>query len=413
MLTRLTDLMPRNMQRKVQPLLETLALLREVKNPDAVAAMFPSMIRGNVLQYGKRFDTTEMVSGHAAHFDWTYTSDFPEMRTLYKRAKQGQWDADVALDWSIDVDPENPERHILPQDFFGEPIIRGGRVKLTPKEERRLNYDAAAWMLSQFLHGEQGALFAAAQVTESVRWHDGKLYGATQVMDEGRHVETFYRYIDQKLNKLYVINDNLFTIIDALMTDSRWDMKFLGMQIMVEGLALGAFGMLYRVTNEPLLKELLRYIIQDEARHVHYGVLALREHIIGELSDKERREREDWAFEVALLMRNRFMAHEVYEEWFEGLMSRKEWNENVLASPGMREFRQVMFSRLIPNLRYIGLMSDRMCKHYDEAGLLHFASGASAADLSGDEFLAQLDSGASEIASVNAARRDVAHAAAE
>jgi len=100
-------------------------------------------------------------------------------------------------------------------------------------------------------------------------------------------------------------------------------MKFLGMQIMVEGLALGAFGTLYRETSEPLLKSLLQNVIQDEARHVHYGVLALRDHICEHLSDRERREREDWAFEVALLMRNRFLMHEVYEEWFEGLMSRQ------------------------------------------------------------------------------------------
>jgi hypothetical protein len=67
------------------------------------------------------------------------------------------------------------------------------------------------------------------------------------------------------------------------MTDSRWDMKFLGMQIMVEGLALGAFGTLYRMTKEPLLRDLLKMVIQDEARHVHYGVLALREHFTKQL----------------------------------------------------------------------------------------------------------------------------------
>ena len=173
-------------------------------------------------------------------------------------------------------------------------------------------------MLSQFLHGEQGALFAAAQVTEAVQFFDGKLYGATQVIDEGRHVEVFHRYLDTKLEKLYQVNDNLFVIIDALMTDARWDMKFLGMQIMVEGLALGAFGTLYKQTKEPLLKELLKYVIQDEARHVHYGVLALRDHIEAALATPSEREREDWAFEVALLMRNRFLAYEVYEEWFEG-----------------------------------------------------------------------------------------------
>jgi hypothetical protein len=246
-------------------------------------------------------------------------------------------------------------------------------------------------MLSQFLHGEQGALFAAAQVTEAVQFFDGKLYGSTQVVDEGRHVEVFHRYLDTKLNKLYQINDNLFVIIDALIQDSRWDVKFLGMQIMVEGLALGAFGTMYQMTNEPMLKALLKMVIQDEARHVHYGVIALRDHIRNELSDSERHEREDWAFEVALLMRNRFLSFEVYEEWFEHKLTRKEWAKFVTESPGFALFRQVMFKRLVPNLREIGLMSDRIKPHYQRAGLMEYYDGASANQLSGDQLIADLD----------------------
>jgi hypothetical protein len=192
------------------------------------------------------------------------------------------------------------------------------------------------------------------------------------------------------MGKLYQINDNLFVIIDALMSDARWDMKFLGMQIMVEGLALGAFGTLYKQTSEPLLKELLRYVIQDEARHVHYGVLALRDHI-KQLSDSERREREDWTFEIALLMRNRFLAHEVYEEWFEGLMSRAQWREFVTHTPGMRSFRQTMFSRLVPNLREVGLVSKRMLPRYERVGLLAYMKGLAADRLDGAGMLAELD----------------------
>ena len=183
-------------------------------------------------------------------------------------------------------------------------------------------------------------------------------------------------------------------------------MKFLGMQIMVEGLALGAFGLMYRITKEPLLKNLLRYVIQDEARHVHYGVLALRHYFVNELSEAERREREDWAFEVAILMRNRFMAHEVYEEWFEGLMTRAAWDRFVTAAPGMREFRTVMFSRLIPNLQEIGLLSDRVKQHYANAGLLQYADGKSAMDLSSEEMLRELDTGKSMIDGVNGSDHD-------
>jgi hypothetical protein len=210
-------------------------------------------------------------------------------------------------------------------------------------------------------------------------------------MDEGRHVEVFHRYLDTKLNKLYQVNDNLFVIIDSLMTDGRWDMKFLGMQIMVEGLALGAFGTLYKLTKEPLLRQLLKMVIQDEARHVHYGVLALREHMTKTLSQSERNEREDWAFEVALLMRNRFLAYEVYEEWFEGRLSRENWRSIMIDSPGMQEFRSTMFLRLVPNLREIGLLTPRIIPRYEEVGLMKYFGGAAADQLSGKAMIAELD----------------------
>ena len=386
---RMIGLLPQDMRRKVQPVVELVGLASEVSGSRAMASMAPSALRGILLQQGRRSDTVDMLSGHRAHFDWTYRSDFPEMRELYTRAKQGQWDSDTTLPWHLSVDPLDPEVPLLPREFL--PVDGFPRnLQLTEREGRELTYSVTAWMLSQFLHGEQGALFAAAQVTESVQWLDGKLYGATQVMDEGRHIEVFHRYIDEKLNKLYVINDNLFVIIDALMSDPRWDMKFLGMQIMVEGLALGAFGTLYQQTKEPLLKDLLRYVIQDEARHVHYGVLALREHN-KQLSEAERREREDWSFEVALLMRNRFMAWEVYEEWFEGKLTREQWKGFVTRAPGMSQFRHVMFSRLVPNLREIGLISARMIPRFEKTGLLQYMGGLSADRLDGDRLVAELD----------------------
>ena len=267
--------------------------------------------------------------------------------------------------------------------------LRDYGIRLDQREKSQVFHSLGSWMLSQFLHGEQGALFAAAQVTEAVQFFDGKLYGATQVMDEGRHVEVFHRYLDTKLDKLYQINDNLFVIIDALMRDSRWDIKFLGMQIMVEGLALGAFGVLHKRTKEPLLKELLKNVIQDEARHVHYGVVALREQFTKRLTESERREREDWSFEVALLMRNRFMAFEVYEEWFEGRLTRDQWKDLVSTSPGMADFRRMMFSRIVPNLREIGLLSPRILPHYAAAGLAQYMHGKAADSLTAAELLSE------------------------
>ncbi|MCB9779323.1 MAG: ferritin-like domain-containing protein [Alphaproteobacteria bacterium] len=398
LLGRLSRRLPTHVRGQLDAWREAGEVISHVRDPKVAAALGPSGVRGLLLHRGKQGRPTHVPASHSAHFDWTYPHDHPEMADLYRRAKAGQWDGDD-LPWHIDVDPENPEVLLLPEDFVDKAHAEAVGIRLTDQEWLRFSHSMTAWMLSQFLHGEQGALFAAAQVTEAVQFFDGKLYGGTQVMDEARHVEVFLRYLESKMGRLYQVNDNLFVIIDALMADGRWDMKFLGMQIMVEGLALGAFGMLYKVTEEPLLRTMLGQIIQDEARHVHYGVVALRDHIRDELSEAERREREDWSFEVALLMRNRFMAYEVYEEWFEHKLTRAQWREMIQAAPGMEQFRTVMFSRLVPNLREIGLLTDRIQPAYRDAGLMRYFDGAAADALSGDQMLAELDAErASEVA---------------
>ncbi|MBK6516291.1 MAG: ferritin-like domain-containing protein [Polyangiaceae bacterium] len=386
--------LPFKVQNQLDALAEAAQVFREMKHPGVLRSLGPAGVRGLLLHEGKQGRPTLAPARHSAFFDWSYPQDQPEMRDLYRRAKLGQWDGERDLDWRRSVDPLNPEVPLLPAGFIDFGALEGHGARLDAKERVKLNYSVCTWMLSQFLHGEQGALYAAAQVTEAVQFFDGKLYGSTQVMDEGRHVEVFSRYLNDKMGRLYQVNDNLFVIIDALMTDGRWDMKFLGMQIMVEGLALGAFGTLYRVTREPLLRDLLRRVIMDEARHVHYGVIALREHVRTELSEAERREREDWAFEVALLMRNRFMAYEVFDEWFSGRISRAAWRDVVQRSPGMREFRQVMFSRLMPNLREIGLLTPRIIPAYERVGLAEYMFGKSARELTGEQMLADLDRGA-------------------
>ncbi len=389
---------PANVRNRIESAVEAVGIVTETKNPRVLKSMIPSAGRGFILRQGKTGEPVKMRSNHEAHFDFNYTSDFPEMADLYRRAKLAQWNGETQLDWKTSVDPDDPRTKLLPDDFVPRASFENLGYKLSDREFNRFKQDLTTWMLSQFLHGEQGALFAAAQVTESVPWFDGKFYGSTQVVDEGRHVEVFHRYLETKMEKMYQVNDNLFTIIDALMTDSRWDMKFLGMQIMIEGLALGAFGMMYKLTKEPLLKDLLKYVIQDEARHVHYGVLALHRHFKENLSEKELREREDWTFEVALLMRNRFMAHEVYEEWFsDGRLSRRQWNEMVYQAKGLATFRKTMFNRLVPNLKYIGLLSDRMMPHYEKAGMLQYLDGLNASQLSGDMMIAELDQEAGKL----------------
>ena len=327
-----------------------------------------------------------MPAAYGVGFTWNYARQYPEMARLYEAAKTSQWNASTDIDWTREVDRQSTEHALIPDAWM--PVAKLPLwQKLTNAERCDQKHAVLSWLLSQFLHGEQGALFAAAQVTEAVPWLDAKLYGSTQVVDEGRHVEVFHSYLTKKLEKLYVIDDNLYVVIDALMTDSRWDMKFLGMQIMIEGLALGAFGAIRQATEEPLLREILRYVITDEARHVHYGVLALSKHYERALSDRDRREREDWAFEVSLLLRNRFLVREVYDEYYAHTMSRRAWDQLVVESDLMQSFRKTMFRRIIPNLKRIGLLSDRIKPYYDQIGLLGYESGPAAPDLTARDLL--------------------------
>lgn len=387
-------LLPAKVAQGLQQWAEAIEVIGEIRDPKVLGSLVPSALRGLILRRGKQGRPTLMPARHEAWFDWSYSADQPEMADLYRRAKQGQWDGDD-LPWHTDVDPERPEAGIFPLDFLDWRLGEEVGIRLEPKQQIKLLNDFGAWALTQFLHGEQGALYASAQVTEAVRYMDGKFYGASQVMDEARHVEVFSRYLDEKMGRLYQINDNLFTIIDALMTDSRWDMKFLGMQIMIEGLALGAFGTLHARTREPLLKQLLAQVIRDEARHVHFGVVALRTFLKNEVTERERAEREDWAFEIAMLMRNRFLAREVWEEHYAGTrVTWDGWKRFILEAPGMEDFRMKMFSRMVPNLREIGLLSPRIQKHYERVGLMRYFGGLSADRLTSEEILADEYSGA-------------------
>jgi hypothetical protein len=355
-------------------------------NLGVLASLAGPAFRGFVLQEGRRPGPSTIPASYPATFTWSYTSDQAEMKQLFAAAKQGQWDPDTALDWSTSVDPMNPERELMLDEVL--PLREHPAYRSLPEREKAKHREAmATWMLSQFLHGEQGALYAACQVTESVGWFDGKLDGSTQVMDEGRHVEVFSRYLLEKLGRIVRINDNLFVIIDALMRGSDWDLKFLGMQIMIEGLALGAFGTLRASTREPLLRELLKRVITDEARHVHYGVVALREHYLGGISERTRRDREDWAFELALLLRNRFLAHEFYEEFYAHVMTRKAWDAFILGSQFMKTFRSTMFRRIVPNLKRIGLLSSRIRPHYEALGLLAYEHERAAPELTAAELI--------------------------
>jgi P-aminobenzoate N-oxygenase AurF len=302
-------------------------------------------------------------------YNWQYDATRTKLMRLYENAKRDQWNATARLDWSIDVDPH---AELIPDQgigIWGTPLWD----RLTPRERERLRHEFITWQLCQFLHGEQGALLATAQIVDAVPWFEAKQYGATQVMDEARHVEVYRRFVHEKLQHEYPVNPQLKALLDTILSDSRWDMKFLGMQIMVEGLALAAFGVIRDSTSNPLLRDLTAAVMEDESRHVAFGVLALREYL-ADLPERERVEREDFVYEAAVLMRDRILNREVWETMG---MDADQCVALMLASPLGTEFRRRLFSKIVPNVKSLGLLSDRQRARFAALGILEFEHNTS------------------------------------
>jgi len=301
-------------------------------------------------------------------YTWGYQDTREKLRDLYDKAVRAQWISDDVLPWGTDVDLEKNMAPPQMMPLFGSDIY----ARMTDREKKQLDIETFSWTLSQFLHGEQGALLATAQLVTSVKDLDSKLYAASQVVDEARHVDVYNRYVHTKIGFSYPVNPHLKTLLDMILTDSRWDMKFLGMQIMVEGLALAAFGMIRNNTQEPLLKNLTAYVMGDEARHVAFGVLSLRDYY-REQSDAVKREREDFVFEAARLMRDRFLFQEVWEK--QGLPV-KECMDIALHNQAQVMFRQMLFAKIVPAIKKMDLLSDRQRARFQELGILHFENWA-------------------------------------
>ena len=307
-------------------------------------------------------------------FTWDYSLARPGLRKLYEKAKTGQWNGATDLDWDTDVDVEKSifeDSQILGTGMEQALYADTSLGKWGDKEWLEFGIEGRKWQLSQFLHGEQGALICTAKITETVPWYDAKLYASTQVVDEARHVEVFARYLNEKMGGGYQVNTHLRLLLDDIINDSRWDMTYLGMQIMVEGLALAAFGFLHATTNEPLLKKLLRYVMSDEARHVAFGVLSLQE-AYKDISDREMMDRQEFAYEASVRMRDRFLQQEVWDRMG---VNTKEIAPMMLQDPSRQLFQQMLFSKIVPNCKKLGLLdrNDKWLRHrFEEMGVIQF-----------------------------------------
>jgi hypothetical protein len=307
----------------------------------------------------------EVPSGSTTVFNWDYDKTRDRLLNLYEKGKEKQWNTNTRLDWSIQVDPGSGENS--PDSYI--PIYGSDMWEAMDERARRtLRHHMSAWLNSQFLHGEQGALICAAKIVQTVPDVDSKFYAATQVVDEARHMETYSRYLREKVELAYPINHNLQQLLNDVVRDSRWDMTNLGMQVLIEGLALAAFSMIRDFSTEPLAKALNTYVMQDEARHVAFGRLALRE-FYPQLTEAERREREEFVVYASYLMRDRFLAEEVWETV--GL-DRDRCLEYVRASEMMQQFRKMLFSRIVPTVKDLGLFGPKVRAAFEDMGVIEF-----------------------------------------
>jgi len=303
-------------------------------------------------------------------FDWQYALKQQNLLALYEKGKTASWNANE-LDWSTDV---SVERIVKQRQANGAGNVMNTLLNppktLTEDEILTLNLHMNSFMLSQFLHGEQGALVATAKIVQTVPWEEAKFYAANQVADEARHVEVYHRYLTEKLGISYEVHPSLQQLLDEIIRDSRWDVTYLGMQIMVEGLALAAFGMQrMMMPEESLLVDLTTRIMGDESRHVAFGVMSLEGLYTREMSSTELKEREEFVIESTHLLRDRLLMTPVFERlgWDAPL-----WTAWAQETPFMKGFRQMTFSKIVPNLKRLGLLTPRVREEYAKLDLLRF-----------------------------------------
>ena len=306
-------------------------------------------------------------SGGETVFSWDYDEGRDKLLNLYEKGKKRQWNTNERIDWNHELDPDNP---LGGPDSYVPIYGSDSWEKMDEPARGELRRHMVGWQFSQFLHGEQGALICTAKIVQTVPDIDSKFYAATQVMDEARHVETYSRFLHEKLSLAYPINKNLEYLLNDTINDSRWDFTYLGMQILIEGLALAAFGLIRDLTEDPLARAVVAYVMEDEARHVAFGRMALRDYY-PQLTQKERDEREEFAVQACYLMRDRFLAEEVWENL--GL-DVEDCLKYVRDSETQVMFRGLLFTRIAPTLKDIGLFGPKIQNAFADMGVMGYAS---------------------------------------
>ena len=300
-------------------------------------------------------------------YNWDYIVVDDRIKKLYELGKKLNWNEDFDLDWSQDFPKD---QFLINSDIFKTPEVElDGYDDLSFEKKIEMDRHRVSWNLSQFLHGEQGALLVASQLVSCAPTFNAKLYAASQTFDEARHVNCFNRYLKEKIGFQYPSTDGLKSLMDKILTDERWDLKFIGMQIIIEGLALAAFNNLKLILNDGLLKQLLHYVIRDEARHVTFGVNYLEDYL-KTLSKSEIEDRAQFAFEACVVMRDRLISGEVISRLLD--YTPEEAHKIAEESEQGENFKNLLFTKIIPNLTRIGLITDKVKPKYEKLGVLSY-----------------------------------------
>ena len=318
-------------------------------------------------------------------YNWDYKVQDNRIKKLYELGKELEWNVEKDVDWSIPYPEFSDDGFKFMDDQWKN---HKDYAKLSYEDRCQFIKDSQDWTISQLMHGEQGALLVASQLTSCAPTFNAKLYAASQTFDEARHVEAFNKYLQTRIGRIMPIGNNLKELLDKILTDKRWDFKFIGMQIIIEGLALAIFNTIRDTTQDPVFKRLLGLVIRDEARHVTFGVNYLTS-FVTTLTEEERIEREDFCLEACTVMRNRFKQYEVWEKWGFDLEYTDEWSrENTLSS----QFQYLLFNRVMPNLKKIGLLPDRLLPKYEQLGVSQWIDSESDYETSWEELSKPLES---------------------
>ena len=301
-------------------------------------------------------------------YNWDYIVVEDRIKKLYELGKELNWNVSSDLDWSQNYPKD---KLMINYELFQTPeSVLKGYDDLSDEKKVEMDRHRVSWNISQFLHGEQGALLVASQLVSCAPTFNAKMYAASQTFDEARHVEGFNRYLKEKIGFQYPATNGLKSLMDKILTDERWDLKFIGMQIIIEGLALAAFNNMKFILNDGLLKQLLHYVIRDEARHVTFGVNYLEDYL-KTLSKSEIDDRAEFAFEACVVMRNRLISGDVIARFLD--YTPEEAQAAAENTEQGQNFRTLLFTKIIPNLKRIGLLNDKVMPKYEKLGVLSYA----------------------------------------